>query len=88
MNQDKPITQDKPVYTPEEKAAINTRTIAKLVKRKWVPMDFFELTSGCTFKIFEADGTPVLNQKGGTEFIAAGKPYVNDDGINTIMVFS
>ena len=52
------------------------------------PVLFMELTSGCTFRMYEQDGEPVIDQKGHKEWIAAGKPYINKDGIPTISIYS
>ena len=74
-------------YTPEEIAAVNKRTAYKKHKRTWIKVDFMQLTSGCEFKLYEEDGTPVLNNQGTTDFIAAGKPYVDEAGMNRILVY-
>lgn len=54
----------------------------------WEPVEFMELTVGDIFRIYEQDGEPVMNQKGHKEWIAAGKPYIDKDGIPTIKVYS
>ena len=66
---------------------INSRTAERLVKHKWVPVKFMDLTSGCTFRLFEADGTPVTDKQGNAEFIAASKPSVDETGTNTIKIY-
>lgn len=75
------------ILTQAEIDAVNNRTVLKKVKRNWVPVEFYQLTSGCEFKLFEEDGTPVLNNRGENDFIAAGKPYIDHDGMNRIMVY-
>lgn len=57
-----------------------SRTVERLVHGKWVPVEFMDLKSGCTFRLFESDGTPVVDQKGKTEWIAASKPYIGKSG--------
>ena len=54
----------------------------------WEPVLFMELTSGCTFRMYEQDGEPVIDQKGRKEWTAAGKPYITKDGVPTIDVYS
>lgn len=54
----------------------------------WEPVLFMELTSGCTFRMYEQDGEPVIGHSGRKEWIAAGKPYINKDGIPTIDVYN
>jgi hypothetical protein len=73
--------------TQETIDAVNKRIVWKKHKRTWAKVDFMQLTSGCEFKLYEEDGTPVLNNRGTTEFIAAGKPYVDQDGMNRILVY-
>jgi hypothetical protein len=65
-----------------------SRRAEKRVKGVWLPVAFTSLTSGCTFRLFEDDGTPVVNTKTGeTTFIAASKPYVSESGVETIKVY-
>ena len=68
--------------------AVNNRIVWKCKKHKWSKVEFKELTSGCEFKLFEEDGTPVLNNIGEPVFIAAAAPYIDHDGMNRIMVYS
>ena len=66
---------------------INNRIVWKCTKHKWSRVAFKELTSGCEFKLFEEDGTPVLNNIGEPIFIAAAAPYVDRFGMNMINVY-
>ena len=46
---------------------------------KWEDTEFMKLTSGCTFRMFEADGRPVVDKYGHSSWIAAGKPYIDGE---------
>ncbi len=63
-----------------------TRRFEKKDHRKWVPVEFDKLTSGCVFRIFEETGEQVIDAKGRKEFIAMSKPYINENGERTIKV--
>jgi hypothetical protein len=54
----------------------------------WEPVLFMELTRGDIFRMYEQNGEPVIDQKGRKEWIAAGKPYINKDGIPAIMIYN
>ena len=54
----------------------------------WEPVEFMELTIGDVFRMYENTGEPVMDQKGRKEWIAAGKPYINKDGIPAIKAYS
>ena len=62
------------------------RRVERIKKHDWVEVDFMDLTSGCTFRMFEEDGTQVIDEKGHTQWIAAGKPHLKD-GKTTIKVY-
>jgi hypothetical protein len=64
-----------------------SRRVEKRIKRQWIPVDFMSLTSGCTFRMFEDDGTPVRDASGQEQFIAAGKPYLNEQEVPTIKTY-
>jgi len=54
------------------------RKVQKKVKRQWIDVPFMDLTSGCTFRMFEENGTPVVDAKGHHEWIAACKPFIKE----------
>lgn len=68
--------------------------MSRTVKRRrrghdnWEPVLFMELTIGDTFRMYEQNGEPVIDQKGRKEWIAASKPYINKDGIPAIVIYS
>jgi len=62
------------------------RKVQKLVKRQWIDVPFMDITSGCTFRMFEENGTPVVDAKGHHEWIAACKPFMRD-GVARINVY-
>ncbi len=42
-----------------------SRTVERrLGHGNWEPVEFMELTSGSTFRMYEQDGKPVIDQKG------------------------
>ncbi|MFB5758995.1 hypothetical protein [Paenibacillus medicaginis] len=61
-----------------------TRTVQRLVSlasMEWQTIEFRELKQGDAFRMFEPNGEPVVDMKGRCEFLAMGKPYLNEDGI-------
>jgi hypothetical protein len=55
--------------------------------KKWEEVPFMELTSGCTFRMFESDGTPVVDEKGRSQWTAACKPFKKPNGDLSINVY-
>lgn len=51
-----------------------TRTIEILQSSGWVPATLPQLVTGDIFRIFEPDGSPVLNAHGNPEFRALSLP--------------
>lgn len=71
----------------EEMKEMNTRKAQVCKHGKWQDIEFMKITSGSYIRIFEGDGTPVEDKHGRTEFFAAGKPYINKDGVETIDIY-
>jgi len=51
----------------------------------WTEVSFEQLLKGDTFRLFESDGTPVIDDEGKSIFVATCDPYVYRGvwGINT-----
>jgi hypothetical protein len=68
----------------------NLRTIQKKVNGKWVNVNYNEIEPGDVFRMFDPDGTPVVddNRYGGkTEFTAASKAHpVSITGEETFII--
>jgi hypothetical protein len=56
------------------------REIEILFEEDWVDFKFKSLVKGDVFRIFD-NGELFVNSQGESEFIVAGDPYLNDDGI-------
>lgn len=68
--------------------SIGDRVVYRKTDRDtWVQVAFNELTSGCQFKLTEADGTPVVDAYGHSSWIAASAPYNDGHGNPTIQVY-
>jgi len=65
----------------------NSRRAQVCKHGKWQDIDFMKITGGSQIRIYEADGSIVTDKRGRTEFFAAGKPYINEDGIETIDIY-
>ena len=63
------------------------RRVERKIKGKWVRVDFSQLTSGCTFRLFEADGTPIPDNRGNFEFIASCPAGKDKSGSNHIKIY-
>lgn len=53
----------------------------------WVSIAFSELKKWDSFKLFEADGTQVVDAKGHSIWVAASDPYIDAEGVLTIDTF-
>lgn len=59
-----------------------------LMNGEWVLIEFMFLTEGNIFRLLDRDNIPMINQKGHGQWIAAGKPYLNEDRVPTIQVYA
>lgn len=60
---------------------MNDRRTEIFTNGQWVEKEFEDVEKGERFRLFEANGTRVTGKQGSTQWIAKGKPYINDDGI-------
>lgn len=51
---------------------------------KWTSVDFFELSDGCIFRMFDCGHRYYNEETGDNVWVAIGVPYKNKDGIWTI----
>ena len=65
---------------------INRKVQIWILLKGWVDFEFLDLKKGMKFRMFESDGTPVLNQNTDI-FIATTDAYMRDD-IPTIEVLT
>lgn len=54
---------------------------------KWQDVKIMDLTSGCTFRMFESTGEPVVDNYGHTEWVAASKPFLDKNGYARIRTY-
>lgn len=54
------------------------RKVQKLNNGIWEDIEFQNLKLGDTFRLFESDGEPVINDKGESEFVTISDLYLVD----------
>ena len=54
--------------------------------RAWFPIALCDIAAGRTFRLFEADGTPVVDEHGRTEWVAAEDGFIDGSGIYGIKI--
>ena len=54
--------------------------------RSWFPIALCDIAAGRTFRLFEADGTPVVDEHGCTEWVAAEDGFIDKSGIYGIKI--
>lgn len=54
--------------------------------RAWFPIALCDMAAGRTFRLFEADGTPVVDEQGRTEWIAAEDGFIDESGIYAVKI--
>lgn len=69
------------------------RTVTRLQEGKWQPCSFSDLKPGDRFQLWEeippcGDQMLVVNAKGQSQWTAASLPYINDQGVETIKVYT
>jgi hypothetical protein len=62
--------------------------VQRLEKGNWVDIEFMQLKSRDTFRLFHGDGAQAVDGQGHKEWLAASEPYVKPDGMRTIKIFS
>lgn len=76
------------IPAPVVPAADKPRKVMRRINHKeWVETTLMDLTSGCTFRMYEPDGSPVVDKYGRNEWVAASKPYIGADGEARIKVY-
>lgn len=62
------------------------RTAQELKNGNWIDIDPMKIKMGMIFRLFEFDGTLVINNEGKSEFLAISHSYYNEGGIGSVWV--